>query len=98
MTSFPPLITPTLTGRSTVLMLFIGLVLSGTNARSGMKAPKGTFMKRLLSTSQTEYTSAWAGAGVGALNAKTPTTAARTARPTRSQDRFLIFPPDRTDG
>ena len=46
--------TPTFTGRSTVLTLFMGLVLPGTNARSGMKAPMGTPMNRLLSTSQTE--------------------------------------------
>ena len=51
----PHLITPMLTGRSTVLMLLFGFVLPGTNARSGMKAPNGTFMKRLLSTSQTEH-------------------------------------------
>ena len=44
-----------LTGRSTVGMLLFALVLPGTNTRSGMKAPKGTFMKRLLSTSQTEH-------------------------------------------
>ena len=54
MMSLPPLMTPTFTGRSTVLMLFIGSVLPGTNARSGMKAPNGTSMNRLLSTSQTE--------------------------------------------
>ena len=35
-------------------MLFIALVLPATNTRSGMNAPNGTFMKRLLSTSQTE--------------------------------------------
>ena len=36
-------------------MLFVAFVLPGTNTRSGMKAPNGTFMKRLLSTSQTEH-------------------------------------------
>ena len=35
--------------------MFILLLLPGTNARSGMKAPAGTPMKRLLSMSQTEY-------------------------------------------
>src|SRR5438552_610791 len=74
MTSFPPLMTPTLTGRSTVLMLFVLLSLPGTNARSGMNAPKGTPMNRLLSTSQTEYTGPWAGAG--AVSAPTAPTAA----------------------
>jgi hypothetical protein len=44
-----------LTGRSTVLMLLVGLVLPGTNARSGMNEPNGTFMNRLLSTSHTEH-------------------------------------------
>ena len=56
----PHLITPMLTGRSTVGMLFSGLVLPGTKARSGMKEPNGTFMKRLLSISQTEQTGCWA--------------------------------------
>src|SRR5881396_868938 len=93
MTSFPPLMTPTLTGRSTVLMLFFGLSLPGTNARSGMNAPKGTPMNRLLSTSQTEYTSPWAGAGGGAVSAPTATTAASTARPIRNQNRLLIVFP-----
>jgi len=37
-----------------VLMLCFGSVLPGMKARSGIKAPIGTFMKRLLSTSQTE--------------------------------------------
>ena len=43
-------------------MLLFGLVLPGTKARSGMKAPNGTFMKRLLSISQTEQTGACASA------------------------------------
>src|SRR5215510_13941941 len=58
--SLPHLITPTLTGRSTVEMLFAGLVLPGTKARSGMNAPKGTFIKRLLSINHTEQTGCWA--------------------------------------
>src|SRR6476660_1492069 len=58
--SLPHLITPTFTGRSTVLMLFAGLVLPGTKARSGMKAPNGTFMNRLFSTSHTEQVCACA--------------------------------------
>jgi hypothetical protein len=41
-------------------MLLSGLVLPGTNARSGMKDPNGTFMKRLLSISQAEQTGCWA--------------------------------------
>src|SRR5262245_2224533 len=48
------------TGRSTVGMLLSGLVLPGTNARSGMNDPNGTFMKRLLSISHTEQTGCWA--------------------------------------
>ncbi len=52
----PHLITPTFTGRSTVGMLLSGLVLPGTNERSGMKAPNGTPMKRLLSISHAEQT------------------------------------------
>src|SRR3974390_3008377 len=54
------------TGRSTVGMLLSGLVLPGTNARSGMNAPNGTFMKRLLSISHAEQTGCWACAA--ALN------------------------------
>jgi hypothetical protein len=41
-------------------MLLSGLVLPGTNVRSGMKDPNGTFMKRLLSISQAEQTGCWA--------------------------------------
>ncbi len=57
-------------------MLLFGLVLPGTNARSGMKAPKGTFMNRLLSTSQTEHwVCAWASAPPTPTNAVKPTVA-----------------------
>src|SRR5262249_26532787 len=41
-------------------MLLCGLLLPGTNARSGMNDPNGTFMKRLLSISHTEQTGCWA--------------------------------------
>jgi hypothetical protein len=41
-------------------MLLSGLVLPGTNARSGMKDPNGTFMKRLLSISHAEQIGCWA--------------------------------------
>src|SRR5215510_13254840 len=85
--------TPTFTGRSTVLMLFIAFVLPGTNARSGMNAPKGTPMNRLDSTSQTEYTAPCAGAGVGAVSATVAMTAPRAAPPIRSQDRLVISSP-----
>jgi hypothetical protein len=44
-------------------MLLSGLVLPGTNARSGMNDPNGTFMKRLLSISHAEQTGSWARAG-----------------------------------
>src|SRR6476660_7401702 len=52
--------TPTLTGRSTVLILLFASLLPGTKARSGMNAPYGTPMNRLLSTSQTEQFCAYA--------------------------------------
>src|SRR6266700_2286310 len=93
MMSFAPLMTPTLTGRSTVLMLFVLLSLPGTNARSGMNAPKGTPMNRLLSTSQTEYTSPTAGAGAGAVSAPTATATTSTAKPITNQNRLLIVFP-----
>src|SRR2546422_4795812 len=79
--SRPPLITPMFTGRSKKGLLFILLLLPGTNARSGMKAPAGTPMKRLLSISQTEYCMSADCAGadgkpvdtVSATNAKSKT-------------------------
>src|ERR1700758_1602377 len=64
MSSLPHLITPILTGRSTVGILFVGLSLPGTKARSGMKDPNGTFIKRLLSINHTEQTGACANAAV----------------------------------
>jgi hypothetical protein len=39
-------------------------VLPGTNARSGMNDPNGTFMKRLLSISHAEQIGCWARAAV----------------------------------
>src|SRR5437588_2374129 len=76
--SAPHLITPTFTGRSTVLMLLFGLVLPGMNTRSGMKLPNGTFMKRLLSTSHTEQLVSWASALV-APAPKSPAVASAAA-------------------
>jgi hypothetical protein len=70
-------------------MLFIGLVLPGTNARSGMKAPKGTPMNRLLSTSHTEYCGVCAGAGAGAV--QEPTAIATASTPATEADQSHLF-------
>jgi hypothetical protein len=70
-------------------MLFSGLVLPGTNARSGMNAPNGTFMKRLLSISHAEQTGCWACAAAS----KRQTSAAITAVHANGRilnERFLI--------
>src|SRR5215470_8133237 len=66
------------TGRSTVGMLLSGLVLPGTNARSGMNDPNGTFMKRLLSISHTEQTGCWACAAAPNRHASAAIAAAHT--------------------
>src|SRR5262249_28652968 len=79
--------TPTLTGRSTVLMLLFGLLLPGTYARSGMKAPNGTFMKRLLSTSQAEQFCACA---VADPNTPSPASATVATAPTTL---LILYPP-----
>src|ERR1700674_1914492 len=68
-----------LTGRSTVGMLFSGLVLPGTKTRSGMNAPNGTFMKRLLSISHTEQTGCSGRAAVAIRTASAAHAAAVTA-------------------
>src|SRR5262245_64188514 len=79
--------TPTLTGRSTVLMLLFGLLLPGTYARSGMKAPNGTFMNRLLSTSQTEQFCACA---VAEPNTPSPASATVATAPATL---LILLPP-----
>lgn len=75
-------------------MLLLGLVLPGTKARSGMKAPKGTFMKRLLSINQTEQTGACASAAVpprtaSPIEAVTNDASNRSFRPSL----VIAFPP-----
>src|SRR5690606_26323344 len=82
--SLPHLMTPTFTGRSTVLMLLALFLLPGTYARSGMKAPKGTPMNRLFSTSQTEH-SCSACAAIGAASV------AAAARPTATSAFLMLF-------
>src|SRR6266852_1989997 len=79
------------TGRSTVGMLLSGLVLPGTNARSGMNAPNGTFMKRLLSISHAEQIGCWACAAAPNRHASAAITAVHTDGRIRNA-RFLILP------
>src|SRR5260370_14537461 len=78
-----------LTGRSTVGMLLSGLVLPGTNARSGMNDPNGTFMKRLLSISHAEQIGCWACAAAPNRHASTAITAVQANGRIRNA-RFLI--------
>jgi hypothetical protein len=69
-------------------MLLLALVLPGTNARSGMKAPNGTPMNRLLSTSHAEQFCAYAPAE---LITPSPATAIVAKAPTS----FFIATPHR---
>src|SRR5215813_3885904 len=78
MTSLPPLMTPTLTGSWKKTWLFIGLVLFGTYARSGMNAPAGTSLNTLLRTSHTEYTGPWAGTDCAPSERASTTSASNT--------------------
>ena len=89
----PHSITPTLTGRSTVGMLLFGLVLPGTKARSGMNAPNGTFIKRLLSISQTEQTGACASAAVPLSTAIAAEAAAIDANSRTCSPNLIAFVP-----
>src|SRR5262245_7945173 len=91
--SLPHLITPTLTGRSTVGMLFAASLLPGTNARSGMKAPNGTFMKRLLSISHTEQTGCWACAAVPNRSDAHERTTVDASRRACNANLFIAFLP-----
>src|SRR4249919_2819626 len=75
------------TGRSTLGMLLSGLVLPGTNVRSGMNAPNGTFMKRLLSISHAEQVGCWACAAAPNRHAS----AAATAVPANPRIRNALF-------
>src|SRR5688572_29263165 len=88
--SLPHLITPTLTGRSTVGMLLLGLVLPGTKVRSGMNDPNGTFMNRLLSISQTEQTGACARADVAVATAS-PANATRVEANRRTRNPCVVM-------
>src|SRR5215472_10809057 len=86
MTSLPPLMTPTLTGSWKKTWLFIGLVLFGTYARSGMNAPAGTSLNTLLRTSHTEYTGAWA-------TDCPPSEIASTTSTSNTENRFVTVVP-----
>ena len=88
--SLPHLITPTLTGRSTVGMLLSGLLLPGTKVRSGMNDPNGTFMKRLLSISQTEQSGACASADVTDATAS-PASATRVDANRRTRNPSVVI-------
>jgi hypothetical protein len=70
-------------------MLLSGLVLPGTNARSGMNDPNGTFMKRLLSISHAEQIGCWACAAAPNRHASAAITAVQANGRIRNV-RFLI--------
>src|SRR3979490_2083722 len=78
------------TGRSTVGMLLSGLVLPGTNARSGMNDPNGTFMKRLLSISHAEQIGCWAWAAAPNRDASAAAITAVHVNGRIRKARFLI--------
>src|SRR5262249_33742373 len=78
MTSLPPLMTPTLTGRWKKTWLFIGLVVLGRLGGSGRSAPGGTSLNTLLRASHTEYTGPWAGTDCAPSERASTTSASNT--------------------
>src|SRR5258708_28195565 len=81
------------TGRSTLGMLLSGLVLPGTNARSGMNDPNGTFMKRLLSISHAEQIGCWACAAAPNRHASAAITAVQANLRIRNALFLIAFLP-----
>src|SRR3977135_1993014 len=84
------------TGRSTLGMLLSGLVLPGTNARSGMNDPNGTFMKRLPSISHAEQIGCWARAGAQNRHARAAIAAAHANGRIRDVRSLIAFLPAAT--